>query len=137
MSRETPAIAGVLETIVYGRDLPALASFYSATLGLRRVGDIDELGASFRLPDGGMLLVFDAEQTARPGRLVPPHGTAGPGHVAFNVPSGALTDWRELLVARGVAIEQEVEWGNGSRSLYMRDPAGNSVELVDGDPWPP
>jgi hypothetical protein len=36
-----------------------------------------------------------------------------------------------------VKIEQEVDRGDGGRAVYVRDPAGNSVELVDGDPWPP
>jgi catechol 2,3-dioxygenase-like lactoylglutathione lyase family enzyme len=136
MTSGVPGIAGVLETIVYGRDTAAMTTFYGEQLGLRRVGDVDELGVSFRLPDGGMLLVFDPALSARPGRAVPSHGTEGPGHVAFTVPPGTLDVWRELLVARGLEIERDVDWGRDSRSVYVRDPAGNSVELVEGDPWP-
>ena len=32
-------------------------------------------------------------------------------------------------------IEKEVEWPKGGRSLYFRDPAGNSVELVTPGVW--
>jgi len=59
-----------------------------------------------------------------------------PAHVAFSVGPGSLDDWAKRLVAHGVEIEQVVVWDGGGCSLYFRDPAGNSVELVDGDIWP-
>jgi hypothetical protein len=34
-----------------------------------------------------------------------------------------------------VAIEQEVEWPKGGKSIYLRDPAGNLVELVTPGMW--
>ena len=34
-----------------------------------------------------------------------------------------------------VTVEQEVEWPKGGRSLYVRDPAGNLVELVTPGVW--
>ncbi|MDQ3546548.1 MAG: glyoxalase/bleomycin resistance/extradiol dioxygenase family protein, partial [Verrucomicrobiota bacterium] len=43
--------------------------------------------------------------------------------------------WRERLQEAGVAIESEVEWPEGGRSLYFRDPAGNSVELAPPTLW--
>ena len=131
-----PSIESVYETSVYGRDLAAMAAFYEDVLGLRRAGGIDEIGVTFRLPDGGVLLVFDPAGAAAPGRLVPPHGAHGSGHVAFSVTPGELDRWRDELRTAGVDIETEVEWGSRGRSLYIRDPAGNSVELVGGDIWP-
>ncbi len=35
----------------------------------------------------------------------------------------------------GVEIEKEVEWPKGGTSLYFRDPAGSSVELVTRGLW--
>ena len=35
----------------------------------------------------------------------------------------------------GVSIEKEVEWPKGGKSLYFRDPTGNSVELVTPGVW--
>ena len=35
----------------------------------------------------------------------------------------------------GVDIETEVEWPGGGRSIYVRDPAGNSVELASSTIW--
>jgi catechol 2,3-dioxygenase-like lactoylglutathione lyase family enzyme len=31
---------------------------------------------------------------------------------------------------------QEIEWDNGVRSFYFHDPAGNVLEIADGDLWP-
>ncbi len=39
------------------------------------------------------------------------------------------------LEAAGVAIESEVTWPRGGRSLYIRDPAGNCVELASPKLW--
>jgi len=83
-----------------------------------------------------MLLIFDPEQSAPPGRPIPSHGATGPGHVAFTVGPGGLEAFAAELRRRGVAIESEVEWPEGGRSLYIRDPAGNSVELIEGEAWP-
>ena len=126
----------VYETVIYGDDLGAMAGFYADVLGLRLV-DADELALAFRLDDDAMLLVFDPARSGVAGRRVPSHGTSGPGHVALTVEPGGLDRWKEQLAAAGVAIEQEIEWsGDRGGSLYVRDPAGNSVELVDGDMWP-
>jgi predicted enzyme related to lactoylglutathione lyase len=34
-----------------------------------------------------------------------------------------------------VAIEKIVDWPGGGRSLYFRDPAGNSLELATPRIW--
>jgi catechol 2,3-dioxygenase-like lactoylglutathione lyase family enzyme len=119
----------VYETVVYATDLAAAAGFYRDALGLREVED-----AVFRLDDGGVLLLFDPGRSSQPGRPVPSHGATGPGHVAFSVES--LAGWRERLAEHGVELEHEHSWPRDARSLYVRDPAGNSVELVEGDLWP-
>ncbi len=121
----------VYETVVYASHFEAATAFYGDVLGLRQVDD-----GAFRLDDGGMLLLFDPARSSQPGRPVPSHGATGAGHVAFAVGEGELDAWRERLRARGVELEQEQEWPRGGRSLYVRDPAGNSVELVEGDLWP-
>lgn len=121
----------VYETVVYAGELEAARSFYRDALGLREVEE-----GVFRLDDGGVLLLFDAVRSSQPGRPVPSHGPAGGSvHVAFAVET--LDGWPERLRERGVEVEHEHEWARGgARSLYVRDPAGNSVELVEGDLWP-
>jgi catechol 2,3-dioxygenase-like lactoylglutathione lyase family enzyme len=129
-------ITGIYETVLYAEDVAAAAAFYRDVLGLRLVDGPDELAAGFRLDDGGVLLIFDPTRASLPGRPVPSHGTSGAGHIAFSVEEGTLAHWGEALRERSVEIELERGWERGGRSIYVRDPAGNSVELVDGDLWP-
>ena len=130
-------LRGIYETVLYAPDVAAASTFYSDVLGLRAVEEPDELAAAYRLPDGGMLLLFDPERSSASGRKVPAHGATGASHVAFAVAAGELARWAKTLRARGIEIEQELDWDGRGRSLYVRDPAGNSVELVEGDIWPP
>jgi catechol 2,3-dioxygenase-like lactoylglutathione lyase family enzyme len=128
-----PRILGVHETVLYTDDVDALASFYEQAIGLTQIDPPDGHSAAFRLEDGNVLLIFDPSRTAEPGRFVPPHGTGGQGHVAFKVDDlrAAAGDLR----AGKVEIEREISWPKGGRSVYFRDPAGNSVEFVEGEIW--
>jgi catechol 2,3-dioxygenase-like lactoylglutathione lyase family enzyme len=127
------AIAGVLETVLYAADLEAARRFYGDLLGLPLDSRKDGLFCFFRV-GAGMLLVFDPE-AARHNRDVPPHGASGPGHACFAVPESELDGWKARLQAGGCAIEHEQVWPRGGRSVYVRDPAGNSVELATPRIW--
>ena len=135
--RRAVRVTGVYETALYAGDVDAVARFYVDVLGLRAIDAPDEHSAALRLEDGGVLLLFDPRRTSAAGRFVPAHGAEGAGHVAFAVPGGALEAAKAGLEREGVAIEREIEWPRGGRSLYFRDPAGNSVEIVDGEIWSP
>jgi hypothetical protein len=54
---------------------------------------------------------------------------------AFVIPDEDVQVWQRHLEKCGVAIEAEVAWPEGGRSLYVRDPAGNSVELAPPTIW--
>ncbi len=123
----------VFETSLYADDLGAGEAFYRDVLGLEVVSRSERL-ISFRCGDG-VLLLFDPKVTKSSGSDVPSHGALGPGHIAFALRRGDLQRWREHLAERGVAIETEVDWPDGGRSIYFRDPAGNSVELAPGTLW--
>ena len=134
-----PTITGVLETCLYAADLAAAERFYGEVLGLEAFAREAGRHVFFRC-GAGVLLVFDAARTSTAsgqvgGVPIPPHGATGAGHVAFAVPEAELARWRERLAAHGVAIEAEVEWPRGGRSVYVRDPAGNSVELAPARIW--
>ncbi len=133
-----PQIRGVLETVLYADDLDAAERFYAGVLGLTRIGEGSDLMRTFRVAPECVLLVFDPAQSSPPGRDVPSHGARGPGHAALLVAAGSLDDWRRRLEEAGVAIEQDIAWERlDGRSIYVRDPAGNSVELMDRDIWTP
>lgn len=127
------SIARVYETILYASNLDAAEAFYAGALGLQPLPRLGDRGVVFRVTGESVLILFDPSKTRVPHEQVPSHGADGQGHVALAVPD--LEAWRARLAERGVPIEREVQWSLGGRSLYVRDPAGNSVELVAGRVW--
>lgn len=128
----------ILETALYAEDLEATAVFYEDVLGLERLAEAPGRHVFFRV-DGAVLLLFRPAATEIPppdGALaVPPHGARGPGHVCFAASAGDLDAWARRLAEHGVAIEARVDWPQGGRSLYFRDPAGNSLEVAEPRIW--
>ena len=127
--------AGLLEACLYARDLDAAENFYRKVLGFEVYSRDPGRDVFFRCGQG-MFLVFNPGQTSRNGNSgVPRHGATGPGHIAFRVEDEEVEDWKAHLRAEGVEIEKELSWPGGGRSLYFRDPAGNSVELATARLW--
>jgi catechol 2,3-dioxygenase-like lactoylglutathione lyase family enzyme len=123
-------VRGVAEAVLYVDDLPEATRFYRNVLGLPLSASFED--ASF-LQTGrdSTLILFDRHQLKSRQSAIPQHGAVGPGHVALAVPHEEMGAWRERLGAHGVAIEHEQDWPQGTHSIYFRDPAGNSVELID------
>jgi catechol 2,3-dioxygenase-like lactoylglutathione lyase family enzyme len=124
----------VLETSLYSDDLAAAEAFYGDVLDLPLHSRQAGRHVFFRCGDA-MLLLFDPAATALEAGDVPTHGATGPGHAAFSVGDDDLEVWRAKLEERGVEIEASIEWPNGGRSIYFRDPAGNSLELITRRAW--
>lgn len=131
--------AAILESALYVADLDAAEAFYAGVLGLERIAKVDGRHVFFRC-GSGILLLFQPEATMVPpaadARLpVPPHGAHGQGHLCFSASADELDRWKTHLEARGVAIEAEFEWPQGGRSVYFRDPSGNSLEFAESRIW--
>lgn len=129
----------ILETALYAPNLDAAEAFYGGLLGLPKVARAGDRHVFFRCGQA-MLLIFNPAETIRPaapGALpVPAHGATGPGHVAFAATARDLDRWRDRLTAADLPIEADFRWpGSGARSLYVRDPAGNSVEFAEPRLW--
>ena len=122
------------EAAIYVPDLAAAERFYHGVLGLKMISSMEGRGMSFRCGET-VLLVFDPERTRLPDAGVPTHGASGEGHIAFAVDDAELDGWGARLMEKGVAIEAEVAWPSGGRSLYFRDPAGNVVEFAPPTLW--
>ena len=126
-------ITHLVEASAYVDDLDRAEAFYRDVLGLESIGKEVGRHVFFRVGDS-VLLLFRAEETIK-GTSLPAHGTRGPGHFALGIAADDFEAWRLRLEAHGVAIEREVHWPRGGRSLYFRDPDGNSVELVTPGLW--
>ncbi len=130
-------VPAILETVLYVDDLAAAEDFYARLLGLAPYAKVEGRHVFFKL-ESQMLLIFNPEaarKSASPPFGLPPHGADGQGHVCFAADARALTEWRAHLARLGVAVEKEHEWPGGGRSIYVRDPAGNSVEFAEPRIW--
>lgn len=132
------APSAILETAIYGSDLVAMEAFYVGLLRLDVIARVEGRHVFFRV-GAGVLLVFDPAATevpsGNPAMPVPVHGARGAGHVCFAASREEIEGWRQRFLAAGVAVEAEFDWPNGARSLYVRDPAGNSVEFAEPRLW--
>jgi catechol 2,3-dioxygenase-like lactoylglutathione lyase family enzyme len=130
--------AGILETVLYARDLDAAEAFYRDVLGLEPFTKASGRHLFYRCGNQ-VLLIFNPDATrvaAAPGTLpVPPHGAHGEGHICFRASAPELDAWHAKLAAQGIAIEADFQWPGGGRSIYFRDPAGNCLELAEPRIW--
>jgi catechol 2,3-dioxygenase-like lactoylglutathione lyase family enzyme len=131
--------SAILESALYVTDLAASEAFYRDVLGLSLIGKVDGRHVFFRCGNG-VVLLFNADATEVPpatdARLpVPPHGARGPGHLCFSATAEEIESWKAALTAKGVAVEADFEWPQGGRSIYFRDPSGNSLEFAEARIW--
>ncbi|WP_397570912.1 VOC family protein [Schlesneria sp. T3-172] len=128
------SIETIVETAIYGDCLDELERFYTDVMNLPVMAKETGRHVFFSAGPSSVLLVFNPQTTLQ-GHVFPPHGATGPGHVAFGVRHETLDAWRAKLQAHEIEIEKEHHWPKGGISLYLRDPAGNSVELITPGVW--
>lgn len=133
-----PRPDGVLEAAIYVDDLDAAEAFYTGVIGLDVVIRHPTRHVFFRCGET-IVLAFNPAETRQPPENdalpVPPHGAMGAGHICFRVRGEALEGWAAHLKRSGVEIEADFQWPNGARSIYVRDPANNSVEFAEPKLW--
>ena len=138
-AKDQRAPSAILETSVYCHDLAAARSFYQGIVGLTLISEDPDRHLFFRV-GSGMLLVFAPQHTRDAtvninGQTIPHHGARGPSHMAFQTDEQQLAGLRTHLTDHGIEIESEIHWPGGGRSIYCRDPAGNSIEFATRRLW--
>lgn len=130
---------GVIETCLYVDDLPGARDFYQTVLGAQSF--LEEPGRHVFLKIGhSLVFLFDPRASVVPtppgeGLPIPTHGSQGTGHVAFSVQDDDIEAWQLKLNQADIPIERVIDWPNGAKSIYFRDPGGNSVELATERLW--
>lgn len=120
---DTPALG---EIALAARDMPAMRAFYGEDLGLPLLSERPNGIVFFRLANGNaghtpVLALF-------PGGLR--DGPQALHHLALSLSPRAQQDAARHLGALGHALRwQDFPW-IGWRGLFLRDPDGNTVELV-------
>jgi len=133
-----PALDGVVETCLYVSDVVASREFYTRVFGFEPVGGDDRIQPLAVRP-GQVLILFRRGGTPKPvpvaGSFIPPHDGAGEQHFAFGVPQESFEDWKSYLEALDIEVESAIDWPQGGRSLYFRDPDRLLVELITPGVW--
>lgn len=128
----------ILEAALYVDDLDAAEAFYGDLLGLDRIMRAGNRHVFYRV-GSAVLLIFNPSETARSdpnAKLpVPPHGAVGPGHLCLAASAEEIDRWQDRLSSAGHPTEARFRWPNGALSLYVRDPAGNSLEFAEPRLW--
>ena len=128
----------IIEAAIYCDNVDEMSEFYQQIFGFEVAMNSSPRGIFLRAGES-MLIIFNRSMTSQEDQMVPHHGVTGAQHFAFEIPDGEYDDWKKTLLDKGIEIEKEMSWSeeknNGARSLYFRDPAGNSVELVEKKIW--
>ena len=138
-------VRGLGEVAIRCADLPAMAAFYRDVIGLKDIeGDYSPHIRFFEIAPGvaghtTVLALFHADEGGGDGLTqsdMPP-ATGRPSslhHIALSLPFEQQNGAMRWFEAHGIDYRvQEFAWV-GWRGIFVKDPEGNTVELVAHDP---
>ncbi len=151
-------ILGIAEIVLNVNDLPKLREFYTKSLGFSLYGEATSEDPAEPNQTGESTICFlkVANSDTPLGRAVHPpflvlidykrHATAkrrfteldqtksGFNHMAFEIATEAYDGWLAKLKAQGIE-PFETEFENvQAKAMFIKDPEGNSVELICHEP---
>ena len=126
----TPPVLSLRHVALNVIDLEAAVRFYTDVLGMRLEWQPDADNAYLTSGSDNLALHRVAVVAPEQGAL---------DHLGFLVPRSEEVDaWAERLQAAGVALAAPPKTHrDGARSLYLRDPAGNLLQILYHPPISP
>jgi catechol-2,3-dioxygenase len=127
----SPAVRTLGEVALRVNDLTTMRAFYEKVVGLELMREFSGI-AFFRIGEGygghtTILALFDRNTETRTERTTL-------DHFAFTIDIRDYESERQRLSKAGIEVQTTVFDWVGWRSLFFRDPEGNTVEFVCRDP---
>jgi len=125
-------IRGLGEIALRVVDLDVMQRFYEEVIGLELMQRFEKM-AFFRIADGyaghtQILALFD--YTEHPSSAAPDAEHSTIDHIAFSIALEHYESERQRLQKLGLDVSTAEHTWVRWRSLYVKDPEGNTVELV-------
>lgn len=80
-----------------------------------------------RVPGGGVVEIFEFEEKLEPERTR--WNRPGPTHITFDVKN--VAKWYKKLKGEGIEFFSEPQNTKGADWVFLKDPDGNLIELID------
>lgn len=126
------ALQGLDHVVLLVDDMEKAIAFYTEVIGCSVDRRLDQYGMAQLRAGRSMIDLVDQQSEGGAWARPPVAGGRNMDHFALDVTIGDEAALRAHLAAHGVAIEEEGQRygakGSGL-SFYVRDPAGNQVEL--------
>jgi len=137
-TRPKPSVDRLVETAIYVDDIASTGDFYDTVFGFPALVRDDRVVA-YDAGASSVFLLFKRGGTLKEvvlaGGTIPPHDGAGPSHFCFAIDAEQLDDWEAHLAALNIPVEARMNWDQGGKSLYFRDPDGHLIELGTPGIW--
>ena len=134
-----PKVTGIMESALYVADLDRSLDFYQRVFGFPTIVRQGDRVHALRVSDHQILLLFLKGCCRKPYVLpngkIPSHDGQGTLHFAFSIEKHEVQHWRDWLSELNIPISSEVEFSEGRRSIYLRDPDDHLVELATPGIW--
>jgi glyoxylase I family protein len=126
-------IGGIDHVLLTVNDMEAALAFYERVIGAQLEARLPKYGMAELRAGASHIDLVDANAPEGAWALSPASGGRNLEHFALRIDGCDQAALRHHLAAHSVAIVEERgddEPGGKSTSFYIRDPAGNTVELM-------